>query len=315
VTVASGASSAIFAATVSAVNVSQAVTLTASAGSVAETFGVQLGAAAIALNVSSSSLSFGNVNVNTAATQTVTLSSGGIAAVTISAATVAGTGFTVSGVTFPITLTGNQTATLTVQFDPTTPGAATGQLTLASNSSSGTSTLISLGGTGVPVLSGLSCASGSITGAGTDSCTVTLNVAAASGGFTVSLASNNSAVTVPATVTVAPGATTGSFSATVSGVSTAQSVTLTASANSATKTFALQLGAGVPTLSVNATTIAFGTVNLNSPATQSLILTSTGTAAVTVSAATVSGTGFTISGGPFPITLNPNHATSFFARR
>jgi hypothetical protein len=29
----------------------------------------------------------------------------------------------------------------------------------------------------------------------------------------------------------------------------------------------------------------------------------------------VSGTGFTISGGPFPITLNPNHATSFFARR
>jgi len=315
VTVASGASSAIFAATVSAVNVSQAVTLTASAGSVAETFGVQLGAAAIALNVSSSSLSFGNVNVNTAATQTVTLSSGGIAAVTISAATVAGTGFTVSGVTFPITLTGNQTATLTVQFDPTTPGAATGQLTLASNSSSGTSTLISLGGTGVPVLSGLSCASGSITGAGTDSCTVTLNVAAASGGFTVSLASNNSAVTVPATVTVAPGATTGSFTATVSGVSTAQSVTLTASANSATKTFALQLGAGVPTLSVNATTIAFGTVNLNSPATQSLILTSTGTAAVTVSAATVSGTGFTISGGPFPITLNPNHATSFFARR
>jgi hypothetical protein len=57
---------------------------------------------------------------------------------------VSGTGFTVSGVTFPITLTGNQTATLTVQFDPTTAGAATGQLTLTSNSASGTSTLISL---------------------------------------------------------------------------------------------------------------------------------------------------------------------------
>ena len=149
-----------------------------------------------------------------------------------------------------------------------------------------------------------------MTGAGSDSCTVTLNVAAASGGFAVSLASNNSAVTVPASVTVAAGSTTGSFTATVSGVSTAQTVTLTASANSVAKTFALQLGAGVPTLSVNATTIAFGNVNLNTPATQTLILTSTGTAPVTVSAATVSGTGFTISGGPFPITLNPTQTAT-----
>jgi hypothetical protein len=230
--------------------------------------------------------------------------------VTVSAATLTGSGYTISGVTFPITLNPNQTATLTVQFDPATAGAATGQLTLTSNSSSGTSTVVNLSGMGVPVLSGLSCSSGSMTGAGTDSCTVTLNTAAASGGFTVSLASNNSAVTVPASVTVAAGSTTGSFSATVSGVSTAQSVILTASANSVAETFALQLETGVPTLSVNATTIAFGNVNMGSPATQSLILTSTGTAAVTVSAATVSGTGFTISGGPFPITLNPNQTAT-----
>jgi fibronectin type 3 domain-containing protein len=149
-----------------------------------------------------------------------------------------------------------------------------------------------------------------MTGAGTDNCTVTLSAAAAGGGFTVNLASDNSAVTVPASVTVAAGSTTGSFTATVTSVNTAQTVTLTASANSVAKTFALQLGAGVPTLSVSATTIAFGVVSLNSPTTQSLILTSTGTAAVTVSAATVSGTGFTIFGGPFPITLNPNQTTT-----
>ena len=310
VTVPSGATSATFAANVLAVNVAQAVTLTASAGGITETFGLQLGAAAIALNVSSTSLSFGNINVNTAATQTVTLSSGGTSAVTVTAATVAGSGFTVSGVTFPITLTGTQTATLTVQFDPTTAGAATGELTLTSNSASGTSTLISLSGTGVPVLSGLTCSSGSITGSGTDNCTVTLNVTAAGGGFTVSLASNNSAVTVPATVAVGGGSTTASFTATVSGVSTAQTVTLTASANSVNETFSLQLGAGVPTLSINATSIAFGNVDLNSPATQSVILSSTGTAAVTVNAATVTGTGFTISGGPFPLTLNPNQTAT-----
>src|SRR5208282_4771160 len=138
------------------------------------------------------------------------------------------------------------------------------------NSSSGTSTLISLSGTGVSVLSGLSCANGSMTGAGTDSCTVTLNVAAASGGFAVSLASNNTAVTVPASVTVAAGATTGSFTATVSAVSTAQTVTLTASANSVANTFALQLGASAITLGVSSSSLSFGNVNVNSATTQTL---------------------------------------------
>ena len=61
---------------------------------------------------------------------------------TISADTVSGTGFTVSGATFPLTLNPNQTATLTVQFDPTAAGAASGSLTLTSNSSTGTSTAV-----------------------------------------------------------------------------------------------------------------------------------------------------------------------------
>ncbi len=161
-----------------------------------------------------------------------------------------------------------------------------------------------------PTLSGLSCSSASISGAGTDSCTVTLSKAAATGGLAVSLASNNSDVTVPASVTVAAGATTASFTATVSSVSTSQTVTLTASASGAAETFALQLGASVPTLSIEATSIAFGDVVLNSPATQSLTLSSTGTAAVTVSAATVTGTGFTASGVTFPLTLNSNQTAT-----
>ena len=60
--------------------------------------------------------------------------------------------------------------------------------------------MVSLSGTGMPMLSALSCASGSMTAAGSDSCTVTLNAAAGTGGFSVSLASSSSAVTVPATV-------------------------------------------------------------------------------------------------------------------
>ena len=57
-------------------------------------------------------------------------------------------------------------------------------------------------------------------------------------------------------------------------------------------------------LSINATTIAFGDVSLNTTSTQSLTLTSNGAAPVTVSSVTISGTGFTFSGASFPLTLN-----------
>jgi hypothetical protein len=310
VTVPAGANSADFSASVSPVTSVQSSTITASLGGVAQTFALQLGASVPALSLSASSLAFGRVPVNSAATQPLVLSSTGTAAVTVSAETLAGSGFSISNDVLPVTLNPNQTATLTVHFDPTTAEAAAGQLTLTSNSSSGTSTVVTLSGTGVPVLSALSCTSGSFTGSGTDSCTVTLNAAAATGGFTVSLASNNSTVTVPASVTVAAGATTAAFTATVSSVTIAQTVTLTASAGSVSKTFALSLGAAVPTISVNATTIAFGDVDLNSPATQSLTLSSTGTAAVTVSAVTLTGTGFTVSGATFPLTLNPGQTAT-----
>lgn len=314
VTVAAGAVSANFTATISTVGSAQMATLTASAAGTSETFVLNLGAlvpsVGPALSLSFASLAFGNTNVNTPTTQSVILSSTGTAAVTVSAGTVTGTGFTISGVSFPLTLNANQTAALTVQFDPTTSGAATGLLTLTSNSSTGNSSAINLSGTGVPVLSGLSCTNGSMTGAGTDSCTVTLNAAAASGGMAVSLASNNSTVKVPSTATVAAGATSANFTATVSTVSSPAAVTLTASAAGVSKTFALQLGSTVPTLSISASSIGFGSVGLNSPATQSITLASTGTASVTVSGAVAKGAGFTVSGASFPLTLTPNQAAT-----
>jgi hypothetical protein len=170
------------------------------------------------MGVSATSLAFGNVTLNTAATQTVTLTSTGTATLAVRAATVSGSGFAVSGATFPLTLSPGQSATLIVQFDPTTAGATAGSLTISSDSSTGRSIIVALSGTGA--------------------------------------------------------------------------------------------SASVPTLSVNASTIAFGNVNLNSPSTQSVTLTSTGTAAVTVSSAAVSGTGFTLTGASLPVTLAPNQSAT-----
>jgi hypothetical protein len=100
------------------------------------------------LGISATSLAFGNVTVNSPSTQSVILTSTGTASVTVSAATLTGTGFTMSGVNFPITLPSGQTATLELQFDPTTAGAASGQLTITSNSSTSSTALITLSGTG-----------------------------------------------------------------------------------------------------------------------------------------------------------------------
>jgi hypothetical protein len=245
--------------------------------------------------------------------------------VTLSAAAASG-GFTVNlasnntAVMAPASVTVAAGST-TASFTATVSAVSSAQTVTLTASAGGVSEPFALqlnaagqGGGPVPVLSGLSCSSGSMTGAGTDGCTVTLSAAAASGGFTVNLASNNTAVTVPASVTVAAGSTTASFTATVSAVSSVQMVTLTASAGGVAETFVLQLGTAMATLSLNATTIGFGNVNLNSPATQSLILTSTGGVPVTVSAATVIGSGFTISGSPFPITLNPNQTATLSVR-
>ena len=273
---------------------------------------------ASSLRAAPSTVSFGSVALGTTASETVSLENQGSAAVTVSQVSVSGQPFSVSGEgDLPITVAAGGTYSLTVNFSPNAAGTAAGQLMIGSNATADGTLTIGLSGVGTagsaansPELSSLSCANGSVTGAGTDSCIITLSAAAASGGFAVNLASNNSAVAVPASVTVAAGATSSSFTATVSSVSSAQTVTLTASAGGVAETFALQLGTAVATLSVNATTIAFGNVNLNSPATQTLILTSTGSAAVTVSAAAVTGSGFTVSGGPFPISLKTNQTAT-----
>ena len=81
--------------------------------------GTGTAAASPQLTVSTASLAFGNVTLNTASTQPVTLTSTGTAPVTVNSGTLTGAGFTMSGATFPVTLNPGQTVTLTVQFDPT----------------------------------------------------------------------------------------------------------------------------------------------------------------------------------------------------
>jgi hypothetical protein len=65
---------------------------------------------------------------------------------------------------------------------------------------------------------------------------------------------------------------------------------------------------GSAQLSTSASSLNFGSVTVSSSATQSLSLTSSGTAPATVNSASVSGTGFSLVAGTFPATLSPGQS-------
>jgi Abnormal spindle-like microcephaly-assoc'd, ASPM-SPD-2-Hydin len=279
------------------------------------------------LTVSATSLSFGNVTVNTATTQSLTLTSTGTSPVTVNSAAITGAGFTIVAGSFPVTLNPTQTATLQVQFNPTSPGAASGQISISSNSASTSTTVVTLAGTGVTVLNPQTSPQLAVSATSLSFGNVTVNTA------TTQSLTLMSTGTSP--VLVSSAAITGTGFAIVGGslpvtLNPTQSVTLqvqfdptttgtasgqvTISSNSTTggTAFVALNGIGTaapsPQLAVSAASLSFGSVTVNTATTQSLTLTSTGTAPVTVNSATIAGTGFTITGGSFPVTLSPTQS-------
>ncbi len=71
----------------------------------------------------------------------------GGSSVTVSQATVAGTGFSVTGLSLPLTLTAGQSVTFTATFAPQLTGSVSGSISIGSNASNSTMT-ISLAGAG-----------------------------------------------------------------------------------------------------------------------------------------------------------------------
>ena len=100
------------------------------------------------LSVVPTSIDFGNVTVGTQATRTGTLNAS-VAAVTVSSGTVNGSAFSLSGLSFPVTIPAGQQVQFTVKFTPSANGVASGSITFGSDASN-SPTIESLTGTGVP---------------------------------------------------------------------------------------------------------------------------------------------------------------------
>lgn len=100
------------------------------------------------ISMNPSSVSFSNVTDGTTSTQTIKLTNSGNASLTISQASVSGSGFGIGGLPTPVMLSPGQSTTFNVQFDPQSAGVVTGSISLASNAPGSPST-IPLSGTGV----------------------------------------------------------------------------------------------------------------------------------------------------------------------
>jgi hypothetical protein len=102
------------------------------------------------LDVSPGAVAFGNVSVGQTASATVVLSNQGSGQLKITQLGLNGQSFSFAGQNnLPITVVAGGTYSLNLHFDPATLGTAAGQLTLTSNSSTGTTTVIGLSGTAI----------------------------------------------------------------------------------------------------------------------------------------------------------------------
>jgi len=104
------------------------------------------------LTASPSALNFGNVTVGSNGTQTITLSNTGSSAASISQASISGTGFTMSGLTLPMSLAAGASSSFTVQFAPTAAGTVSGGVTVTSNTPN-SPTIVGLNGAGAAAVS------------------------------------------------------------------------------------------------------------------------------------------------------------------
>jgi hypothetical protein len=100
------------------------------------------------INASPTSTSFGNTILGSSSTLPVVLTNVGTGSVTLSQATVTGTGFSISGLSLPQTLAAGQDTNFSVTFAPTAAASVTGNVSVVSNATN-SPTNEALSGTGI----------------------------------------------------------------------------------------------------------------------------------------------------------------------
>jgi Abnormal spindle-like microcephaly-assoc'd, ASPM-SPD-2-Hydin/Transmembrane protein 131-like N-terminal len=278
------------------------------------------------ISVSPTTFNFTSVSVGTTSTHAVTITNSGTGTLNISSITAVGPGFSMSGFASPVSLSANQSTTINAIFSPGTIGQVSGIITIANNSTT-PSVAVNLLGVGIAEsqaqpsisvnptsfnFSNVTVGSSStqtITISNSSSTTLSIsNIAASGSGFSVSGFSLPVSVPANQSTTV-----TAKFLPTTTG---AVSGGITFTNNSASPSVVVALNgtgvaAGQPAISVNPTSVSFGSVTVGAPNSQPIVIQNNGTASLTISQATVSGTGFSISGITTPATIAMGGSATF----
>jgi hypothetical protein len=269
------------------------------------------------LSLSQTSMAFGNVGTGATTSHALMLRNTGTATLTVSAITISGAGFSLSGFTLPLTIAAGSNFSGTIRFAPTATGSVTGSVTITSDSETPAAP-VALSGTGVApapqlTVSPTSVAFGSITAGQTSSRQLTLTN---SGSATLHVTALSLVGTGYSTngfglpLTLAPGtSSTGNVVFAPTSAATASgSLSFTSDSASAAPPIALSGtgAAATPQISVTPNSMLFGNVMMGQSATTPLTLKNTGTANLSITAVTPSGGGYSVNGFILPLTLAPN---------
>src|SRR6267378_2443309 len=293
---------------------------------------VNLSATAVAatpqISLSSASIPFGTVGIGSTGNMNLTVSNTGSADLTVSVISVAGAQFSVSGITTPRTIVAGQSAVVGLSFQPTAAGAAAATLSITSNDPVNPTTTVALAGTGSSATFGqlqanpASVSFGSVsTGSNatkpivlsnTGTTAVQISSIAASGtGFSVN------GITVPFTLNAAATVTLNAVFAPTATGSASGSVTVTSNATNSPLTISLT-GTGAQslqaTISLTPSSANFGSVTVGSTNSQTIRIGNTGNGVLTITQASVTGTGFSTSGLTLPLSINPGQTSTFNAQ-
>lgn len=275
----------------------------------------------VSIEISPSSVSFGNVAVGQSTTKTVTLTNTGTEALSVSGISVAGTGFTASGPHLPISLAAGQSTSISAVFKPAAGDADTGTITVISNAA-GSPSLIALSGTGMTAAALTatpnSIAFGSVAVGSEATQTIHLENTGSEAAAISKLAISGTGVSVSgmtAPATLAAGQTanlTVTYKPVAAGTLTA-SLSIASNATNPSMLIGINATATLSTLSATPGSVSFGNVVVGSNTTQTIRLQNIGTSQVTISSIAPSVSSIAISGVTLPVNLAPGTSATLTA--
>jgi hypothetical protein len=246
------------------------------------------------------------------------ISNTGGASITVSQATVTGTGYSLSGLNLPATLSPGQTAGFTVTFSPQSAGSSTGSIAFSGSAPTATVTLNGSGlAAGSLAANPASVNFGSVVINTTQSQTITLTNSGAAAATISSITPTGSGFTLSGVSVplVLQSGQSASFTATFTPASAGNatgSIALASNASNAALSIPLS-GSGVTagSLAANPSSVSFGSVQVGSTQTKSEVITNSGGSSITISNMSLTGTGFSTNGFTTPVTLNAGQSVTF----